>query len=159
MGRRAERHQSAGLLAANWTALYPSGLLVGGTKTIKLTSAAAVQAYLPEGKTPGVLRNNYVNPTSTEAGIIGAQVVTLKINVDFSNAGIFKPGLQNLRLAAGNKFAGYTVAQVLSIGNAVLGGNTAALPVGLTLNDLKEALDKINSNYDGGTHDKKNLVP
>ncbi len=149
----------AGLLATNFTRLYPVSLMIGGTKTIKLTSAAAVQAYLPDSKPIGVLRNNYTNPLTTEAGVIGTQVTALRLNVDFSNAGIFKPGLANLKVAPGNKLAGYMVGQVLSIGNAVLGGNTAALPVGVTLDDLKKILEKINNNFDRGTHDRKDLVP
>ncbi|HEY0432479.1 MAG TPA: hypothetical protein VGC95_01325, partial [Chitinophagaceae bacterium] len=139
------------LLKAYYTNVYPSSFVEGGTYTIKLTSQLAVQNYLPAGGTPNVLKKSYTNPTSTEAGVFGAQVTALKLNVDFSSKGILKSGLGNLKIAPGNKLAGYTVSQVLALANAVLGGNVGALPAGVTVSDLSNVCDMINRNFDNGT--------
>jgi len=144
----------ASLLKAKFSSVYPSGLTVGGTYTIKLTSALAVQNFLPSGGTPAVLKHNYTNPLSTEAGEFASQVIALKCNVDFSNAGYIKPGLPSLTIAAGHKLAGYTVTQVLTLANKVLGGNTSALPVGCTLSDLMTVMDSINNDFDNGTQNQ-----
>jgi hypothetical protein len=102
---------------------------------------------------------NYVNPTGcTTAGVFANQVLALKLNVDFSNAGYITPGLASLRIAPGNKLAGYTVAQVLTLANTVLGGNTMALPPGVSLSDLNNVVDSINNNFDEGTQNKGFLL-
>src|SRR2546423_1314571 len=83
---------------------------IGGTYTIKLTTALAIIAYLPDGGTPTVLNKNYINPLSTVAGEFATQVSALKLNVDASTRGYTKPGLANLKVGSG-KLAGYTVTQ------------------------------------------------
>lgn len=146
------------LLTSNFASVYPGGLKVGGTYTITLTSAAAVDTLLPAGGAPQVLTRSYTNPRTTPAGELAGQVVALKLNVDFSNAGITKPGLAALKVAK-EALAGYTVAQVLALAETVLGGDKSALPAGVDLNKLKDACKKINENYEKGEHDRDFLVP
>jgi uncharacterized repeat protein (TIGR01451 family) len=139
------------LLKTYFSKVYPGGsVTVGGTKYLKFTSAYAIQVFLPAGGTPGVLTSTLTNPTSSPAGTFASQVLALRLNVDFSNAGLKKTGLGNLRVISG-PLAGYTVNQVLSLANSVLGGNTGALPSGLTVAGLTNILDLINSNFDNGT--------
>ncbi|MEN6545485.1 MAG: SdrD B-like domain-containing protein [Armatimonadia bacterium] len=145
------------LLAGKFATLYPSGLTVGGTYTIALTSAAAVDAFLPQGGGPNVLTMNYTDPTKTSAGELAGQVVALKLNVDFSEAGFTKKGLASLKLT--KDLAGWTVAQVLTLAQTVLGGNPGALPSGVDLNKLKDICKKINENYEKGTNDRGYLTP
>jgi hypothetical protein len=47
-----------------------------------------------------------------------------------------------------------TVDQVLTLANTVLGGNTAALPAGVSLSDLNDVVSRINDNYASGHDDK-----
>lgn len=145
------------LLAGKFATLYPSGLTVGGAYTIALTSAAATDAFLPQGGGPNVLSMNYTNPTKTTAGELAGQVVALKLNVDFSAAGFTKSGLADLRLS--KDLAGWTVAQVLTLAQTVLGGNKGALPSGVDLNKLKDICKRINENYEKGTNDRGYLTP
>lgn len=148
------------ILSRNWTTVYgSSALVIGGNYTMKFSSPSAITGYLPAGGTPGVLKKNYTNPTSTEAGVFGGQVTALRLNVDFSIKGITQPGLASLKIAPGNKFAGYTVAQLLSLAQQVLGGNLSALPAGCSVSDLNNAADRINNNFDGGSMDLGYLVP
>jgi len=39
---------------------------------------------------------------------------------------------------------------VLILANTVLGGNTGALPAGMSISDLVSVLDSMNNNFDGG---------
>lgn len=151
------------LLAANFATVYPTGVAIGGTKKLKFTSAAAIEAYLPAGGKPAVLPASApsiaTNPTSSPAGVLGGQVLALQLNVDFSIAGLTKPGLPALKVASG-KLAGLTVQQVLALANAVLGGNTAALtPYSMTVSQLNEVVTAINENFDDGKINGGFLVP
>jgi hypothetical protein len=134
-----------------------AGVSIGGTKYMKFTSANAIMNYLPAGGTAAVLKNNYTNPLTTEAGVFAGQVLALQLNVDFSSTGRTPAGLANLKIAAGNKLAGSTVAQVLATAKSVLGGG--ALPTGCTVLDLSTLVDRINNNFDNGSQDLGLLVP
>ena len=140
-------------LAERFAQVYPSGSVIGGTKTIKLTSAAAVEAFLPQAGTPAKLTQDYINPTSPISALAG-QVLALRLNVDFSAAGLTTMGFATLTVVEG-ELAGITVNDVLALGNAVLGGG--ALPSGLKLSDLTQIIRLINSNFDGATHDNDYL--
>ena len=139
------------LLKNNFAIVYPGlSVTIGGTKTLKFTSAKAIEAFLPQGGTPGVLKISAVDPLGSAAGVFGGQVLALRLSVDFSNAGIRKPGLGSLTVISG-PLSGYTVNQVLALANAVLGGSTSALPAGVTISQVNEVVDAINNNFDNGT--------
>jgi hypothetical protein len=137
------------LLQAKFATLYPLGsVTIGGLQTLRFTSAAAINAFLPQGGKPAALQASAVNPTSSSAGVFAGQVLALQLNVDFSNAGITKPGFGLLKVKSG-KLVGYTISQVLALANAVLGGANA-LSSGVSLSDLNGIVDSINENFDNG---------
>ena len=139
----------AQILVSNWTTVYgAAGVTIGGTRTLKFTSALGVQNFLPQGGTPAVLGASATNPTTSAAGVFAGQVLALQLSVDFSNKGITKAGMGSLHLTQG-KLAGQTISQVLALANSVLGGG--ALPAGLTISDLNNIVDALNNNYDNGT--------
>jgi uncharacterized protein YegL len=153
------------ILDSAFASVFPAGLTVGGNFTIHLSSANAVQNYLPEIGLPHVLTANHVDPNSTESHVFGADVVSLALNLAFSNAGVpcYCPGLGNLVVPTGvhspnGPFAGWSVNQIFALANQVLGGNTGALPAGITLYDLAFVVSAINSNFDGGFHCEGFLV-
>ncbi|MCL4305542.1 T9SS type A sorting domain-containing protein [bacterium] len=138
--------------------VFPAGLTIGGGFTIHFTSANAVRTFLPAGSTPGVLTQNYTDPSSTSAGVFAGQVTALSISVGFGLAGV--PGFGDfswLEVGAG-PFTGYTVAEILTMANAVLGGNLGALPPGKSVSDLNEVVDNINQNFVDGTTNQGVLV-
>ncbi|MFH1011218.1 MAG: T9SS type A sorting domain-containing protein [bacterium] len=149
---------------AHFDEAFPTGLTVGGTFTIHLTSSAAVENFLPAGTTPNMLTSNHINPVSTEAGVFAGQVVTLAISLGFSEVGL--PGfgdLGSLVVLTGvhspsGPFAGYTVDEVFALANIVLGGNLAALPEGISLSDLNDVIDAINNNFIDGEESNGYLV-
>ncbi len=136
--------------------VFPAGLLVGGNFTILLTTSQAVADFLPTTATPAMLTMNHVDPTATEAGVFGGQVIALAISLGFSDASV--PGfgdLGSLIIMTGlhtpyGPFAGYTVNEVFAIANIVLGGNMTALPGGISISDLNDVVDAINNNFVDG---------
>ena len=136
------------ILATYFNTVYPSGrVTIGGAKTLTFTSASAIQTFLPQGGSPVVLSNSYTNPTNSSLSVFAGQVLALQLNVDFSRV-VFKPGLGDLKVKSGS-FAGYTVNQVLTLANSVLGGG--ALPSGKSLSSLNDTVTKINEGFDNGT--------
>ena len=134
------------ILLANFASVYPSGVTIGGTFTLKFTSASAIQSFLPAKGGPGQLTASFTNTTNSFiAGEFAGQVLALQLNVDFSAKGIFHTGLGALVLTSG-PLAGKTVNQVLALANAVLGG--AAPPAGLTLSQLNDVVTGINEMFD-----------
>ncbi len=135
--------------------VFPTGLVVGGNYKITLTSAKAVEEFLPQGGTPKALDKNYTNPKSTKAGVFAGQVVALKMNVAFSDHG--KIGTGNVKLGElvvnAGPLAGKTVYEVLAIANTALGGG--ATPYSIT--QLNEAVTAINENFDEGKVNKNFL--
>ena len=135
--------------------VFPSGLEVGGIYKLKLTSAYAVEKFLPQGGTPKALDKNYVNPTSTAAGVFAGQVVALQMNVSFNDAGKIGSGsvkLGQLIVNAG-PLAGKTVYEVLALANTALGASTTPY----TILQLNDAVTAINENFKDGKYNKKFL--
>jgi hypothetical protein len=139
------------LLSKNFGAVYPGGsVAIGGIYKLTFTSAAAIATFLPQGGSPGSLTSNATNPGKSNAGVFAGQVLALQLSVDFSAMGITHTGLAALTVTSG-AMKGYTVAQVLAIANSVIGGNSAALPSGVSLSTLNSVVTSINTNFDNGT--------
>lgn len=152
-GAPAHGDNPAATLAKYFTKVYPLGkVVIGGNYTLTFTSAAAIEAFLPAKGTAKPLTASFVNPTNSYiAGEFAGQVLAAQLNVDFSNAGIFKTGLGAITMPKWGKLGGWTVNAVLAAANTVLGGG--ALPPGVSLSDLNCLLDYINGLCDCGTND------
>ncbi len=153
------RGGNVGCIRDTWFGtVFPGGLIIGGGFTLTLSNSAAVAALLPTGGTPGVFTQNYVNPTSTSAGVLTGQLVSVAIAVGFGDFGV--PGFGDLGslVIASGPFAGWTVDQLLALANAVIGGNLGALPAGVSVSNLNGALTAINEGYHGGTLSSGYLV-
>ncbi|MCC6725296.1 MAG: T9SS type A sorting domain-containing protein [Saprospiraceae bacterium] len=142
-------------LTQKFAQAFPSGLTVGCTKTLKLTTATAVTNFLPSGGTPAALTTNLVNPTNYNNTFAG-QVVALKLNVVFDAYDPnFAPSttlLGNLIIGSGT-FAGWTVNQLLAEAEKKLGGCTSAY----TLAQLNAAVTAVNENYENGSSNNNYL--
>jgi hypothetical protein len=154
-GARPNGNNPGALLAAKFSTVYPSGfVIIGGIKTLKFTSASAVEAFLPQGGTARALAASAVNPTGSLT-VLAGQVLAMRLSIDFSNAGITRSGLGGLTIRSG-PFAGLTVNQFSVIANSVLGGG--ALPAGKSLSDVNNTATAINENFDNGTTNKGYLL-
>lgn len=147
-GSKPQGGNPGALLQNNFGRVYPCGyVVIGGGCRLKFLGSTAVRDFLPQGGTPGTLKWSAVNPTTSAAGVFAGQVLALKLNVDFSNAGITAPGLAQVKVSSG-RLAGRSVSQVLAIAEQVLGGNTSALPAGMTISQLNDLVDWLNNRYD-----------
>ena len=123
------------------TVFAGSGVTVGGTFSIHFDSADAITAYLPAGGKPKPLVMDYSNPTTTNSGVFGGQVLALQLNVLYDSAF----GLLTI-INTGTSFDGMTVAYVLGAANQALGGG--ALPSGYTLSNLNDLASFLNQGFD-----------
>jgi hypothetical protein len=143
--------------------VFPMGVEIGdfgggAPYGVRWTCAAAVETYLPNGGTPGVLTEDHTDPTYTPAGNLAAQLLALTLNRGFSCAGVWDIlGLTSSATCYGGftipascgKFAGLTVDEFLAIANQAVGGNTAVLaPYGADVSDANDTADCLNNLYD-----------
>ena len=143
------------ILGKNFSTCYPNGkVVIGSTKgyTLTFTNATAVQNFVLQGGAPGVLSHSDTNPTSSAAGSFAGDVLALRLNIDYSAAGITGPGFANRTVVQGPLW-GYTVQQVMDLANAVLCGQTWQLPQGMSVSGLDNIVAIINSNYENGAID------
>ena len=146
-----------GILGKNYSTCYPNGqVVIGGVSTrgytLTFTNATAVQNFVLQGGTPGVLSHSDTNPTGSAAGSFAGDVLALRLNIDYSAAGITGAGLANRTVVQGPLW-GYTVQEVMDLANAVLGGQTWQLPRGMSVSGLDAIVGNINSNYENGAID------
>lgn len=142
------------LLATNFVSVFGAGggVEVGipgvGGYSMKFTSAAAVQAYLPAGRAAAALTTDLINPVTASAGVFGGQVLALKLNIALSDAGVLGSGLGDLYYCdTGNSLSGLTVRQILALAETALGGG--ALPAGYTFSSLSGLCEALAVSFDG----------
>ncbi|MDP4173955.1 MAG: SdrD B-like domain-containing protein, partial [Bacteroidota bacterium] len=139
-----------------FSGVFPNGLKIGTLFTLKLTTAKAVEDFLPQGGTPGIFSQNCVNPLTTTAGVFAGQLVALSMNINFDNAGKLGTNtlkLENLVIASGT-FAGLTVKQFFDLANKAISGEAT----GYSIDQINTAADNINNNFDDGKVNKGYLV-
>jgi len=157
------------ILSANYNQLYASTndlFLVGviGSPTeyyMGFSNSAVIETYLPASGNAGPLTASPTNPSTTSAGIFGGDVVALKLNIDFSNAGLlggtttFPFGnlvLTNMGVnppgTSGDlsSLNGMTVSQFLAIANTCLGAG----PCPLGLDNIDALTEDLNASYENG---------
>jgi hypothetical protein len=148
--------------------VFPNGVMIGDPGglgdgddyyAVLWTTPAAVEAFLPAGGTPGALGKDDTNPTKTDAGVLGGQLLALTLNVYFGERGIFDqlgllPDVGSVGDAVissycGSWFAGMTVYEFLGIANQAISGNTDVLiPYGASLSDVNRTATCINEMFD-----------
>jgi len=153
-GTPPHKGNPCGYLKNNFATCFADGLTIGCANgyTLKLTSTQAIQDFLPQGRMPFWLQQNYVDPGSGNITVLAGQLVAAKLNVgsDLCKA---KFGTPHCHLADATfkdgTFAGKTIQQVIDIADQVIGQcSTAYSPA-----QVNEALTQINENYDNGTID------
>ena len=140
---------------AHFDAVFPNGLVVGCAAgySITLTSAQAVEDFLPSGGKPRVLDQDYVDPGKKDLkNTLASHIVALKLSSemdhylpDFGGAEYL---LCDLILCEG-KFAGKKVQQLLNQANKTLGG----CPSNFTLEEAIDIISSINENFVDGEID------
>ena len=150
---------AAGLLLSDkFDSIYPTDIFVIGSTTpgffIIFTSEADLDDFLPSSGFPGALDSNLVNPTTSSAGTFAGEVAALKLNIDFSNAGLLPDSsgllLGNLVLTgfsgSESSLNGLTINQFFPLSQAALGGQ--ATSIGFPA--IENLASEINDAFDGG---------
>ena len=150
-----------------FTQVYPQGFVVIGDPdgpdgddfyAAKFTSAAAIEAALPSGATGRVMTADSTNPvTKGFGGVLGGQILALRLNRDYSCAGIFTTlGMPGVCFSSYvipdscGKFAGITVDRFLAIADSAVGGKIQALvPFGARLADVVFTATCLNEGFEG----------
>jgi hypothetical protein len=150
---------AANLLANDYNTVYTStgGLFDIGDASkyyIEFTSASALQAYLPQGGTAGVLNGILLDPTTSASGAFGGDVAALKLNIDFADAGLLSASsglkfgdLLLCNISSPSGLSGMTVRQFLATANTVLGATSTAY----TAADLDALAIDVNYSFRDGT--------
>lgn len=110
--------------------LMQIGIAGNAGHSIIFDSADALITYLPASGAPGPLTADLLDPVHSASGVLGGEVATLTLNVDFNDAGLVKGTSDVLfgdlilaDLTGDQAFLnGLTVRQVLNDSNAFLGG-------------------------------------
>jgi hypothetical protein len=139
--------------------LFPDGVMIGDTLGPEAhgavwTTPEVVAAYLPDGATPGVLMFDHTDRVSTPAGVLGSQILALRLNREYSCAGIFATlGLSPDTTCYGEftipdtcgSFSGMTVDEFLVLADQVVSGQTALLdPYDADLSDMSTTAACLN---------------
>jgi hypothetical protein len=160
-------NNAAGLLQANYDSVYAStfgslevGISGSAGFSMVFTGASHLLAYLPNVGAIGPLDDDLVNPDTTSSGAFGGEVATLKLNIDFSDAG-FLPG--NLGVHLGDLVLqgfstksnlrglnGLPVRQFSAIVNTLLGGGSFG---SFTIAELDPIVANLNACFGGGMVD------
>ena len=146
-------------LQANFATAFPSGLIIGGTNKIVLTTATAVKNFLPQGSTPRQLNaGTLTNPTKSAysnvlAGQLAAAMISVKMDKTFPAFAPSATALGDLKISHGT-FKNWTVNQLISAANSYIGGAASAY----TAATFNLALTNINECYDNGVMSSNYLV-
>ena len=143
---------------ANFAAAFPNGLTIGCTNQIRLTTPAAVDAFLPSGTTARPLNAGILtNPGQTYKNVLAGQLVALTLSVGFDaydpDFGGSSSWLGDAEIVTG-MFQGWTVQMLLDEATSFIGGCGS----NFTAAQLNSALTMINENYVDGTIDNGNVI-
>jgi hypothetical protein len=155
--------------------VFPNGVVIGDADgmdgdsdfALHFSSSAAVEAFLPANGKPGLLDQDAHNPTDSSAGVFAGQLLAAKLNVGFDDAGALDGCKGREELFLGDlifvdcvdaDLIGMSVRDLIELADAVISGALGAGPYDLdgdgnddvTVSDLSDALDKFNSNFNGG---------
>lgn len=127
---------------------------------VLLSTACAVEDFLPQGGEPDVFTYIAADPTSTSAGVFAGQLTAAKINVAFDAAGIrgdggttvYPPGslgtLVYVADSVADPLVGVSVNQVIAWSDCVISTQTGCgVPADVTVSDLSDALATLNENF------------
>ena len=119
--------------------------------SMQFSSASAVFAYQPSSGTPAALDADLSDPTSSASGVFGGEVLALRLNVDFADAGHTDGSAPvlfgDLRLCnIVNGPTNITVRELLAIANTALGGGSTPY----TIADLNTLTQNLNVAFSGG---------
>ena len=130
---------------------FPEGITLGCDFEIFFQTSESVENFLPSGGPARALTENLINPTNY-GNVLAGQLLALTLSVGFDATYPYfstpDVTLSELIVTSG-EFEGFTVSEILDVGNEVLGGCSTDYSPGA----VNEVLSSINENYVDGTID------
>jgi hypothetical protein len=125
------------LMVSSFGTLYPGGIMIGGTNTLRFTLAAAVINYLPASGAAAALNGSLSNPLTSSSGELGGELLALQFNLDLADAGFISNAVRFGSLRFCNfvsvpQLNGTTVDQFVTAANWLLGGGGGTISAGTT---------------------------
>ncbi len=146
-GSTSSSNPAVVLLKGKFCKVYPCiRLTIGSYYKLTFTGSDKIGYFLPQTGRASILNRSLCNPTLSSAGEFAGNVLALRLNVDFSNAGVTTRGLGSVKLS-NTALKGWTIGQVLSLSENVLGGYTCYLPWGVSVSTLNSIVAGINNTY------------
>ncbi|MFT7241115.1 MAG: hypothetical protein ACI83L_001464 [Cryomorphaceae bacterium] len=128
---------------------FPDGISLGCDYVVEFQTSADVEAFLPSGGTARALTSDLLNPVGY-GNVLAGQLLALTLSVgfdaadtDFSTSSFL---LGDLMVNSGN-FEGYSVSDILDLGNQILGG----CETDFSASQINSTLSSINENYVDGS--------
>jgi hypothetical protein len=166
-------HEIGCRLEASFDAVFPTGVLIGDPDgdddddeyASRWCLTGKIQHYLPQTLKCTQLRGDHKNPTSESGFRFGAELLALKLNVGFDDAGILddlkcltsvKLGDLLLASCVDEDLVGWTVRDLIDLADLAISGALGPGPFDLdgdgapdvTLDDLCDALHAVNVNFE-----------
>jgi len=170
---------------ANFDTVFPNGLVLGDQDgpdgdqlfALLLTSAQAVEDFLPQGGTSGTFISDATDPLDSTAGVFSGHLAAAKLAVAFDAAGLFDPDKNGNLILLGDMIftdcvdedlVGFSVNDVIAFADRVISGefglcdpsttpgcqnddildtNGDTIP-DVSIEDLKSALAVLNEEFD-----------
>ena len=137
---------------AHFDAAFPNGLTIGCDNTLTLTSAEAVEEFLPSGgQSQQLPEGSMTDPGNYNNNLAGQLVaLTLSVGFDLNDADFGTGGLLADAVLNNGTFEGWMVQQLLDEANQFIGGCGSTY----TAQQLGGALAMVNENFvDGDTNE------
>jgi hypothetical protein len=156
-GAASQDNAAAGYLGANFFRAFPLGATIGSSIgfSAQFTIPQAVADFLPQAGAAGPLIRRSVNPRDLANPFAGATLaLTLNTGFDAADAAFSAGDLPLTALVVADPASplyGLTVAEILSTANDYLAGRADLH--GVLLEDVYDAVTRINANFEGGLAD------
>jgi fibro-slime domain-containing protein len=145
------------LLDACFVGPITLGNASAGGHTARFDTASNIRAFLPNGGTPGVFAQSYVNPTGnpfgTTAGVFAAQLLTAKLNVLLGNATCNASNLFFLNCSdVDGNLTGKSLADAIWLADQIIGNQPGFNYHPFTAQGMSNSLDVYNNAFEGCTN-------
>jgi len=154
-GQKAHGGNVGSLRDDHFDDVYPGDFVVGTGNTLTFNATGDVENFLPDGGSPAVLTQSYVNPDGKGKNKLGNnmadQIVAARLNRDFNAAGYLGTNTAGVPLGElvfiAGPFQNTTVNDFLTQAEAALGGGDMQ---GLSASEWASAAESIINSFHEG---------
>lgn len=153
-GQKAHGNNVGSLRDDHFDDVYPGDFVVGTGNTLTFNATGDVENFLPDGGSPAVLTQSYVNPDgkgNEKLGNMADQIIAARLNRDFNAAGFLGTNTAGVPLGElvfiAGPFQNTTVNDFLTQAEVALGGGNMQ---GLSASQWASAAESIINSFHEG---------